>query len=260
MIKIALRFIYYKLFAPHRKGFGVHSPFVFNLVCKVLAGRDDAELKKLSVWRKKLSREQRIVSTRDTGAGSKSHKSKGRSVGQIVRKSSLRHKYGRVIYYLVNEFKPATIIELGTGIGISTAYLAIASRQSRVISIEADPEKLAFAGRFLEQIGADNVTLHKGLFNELLPGILADARHPVLVFVDGDHSYGKTMDYYAQIKKYINEESFIVFDDIRWSDDMEKAWDEIRRDPTVVISVDLFFMGIVFFRGGIPKQDFVINF
>jgi len=260
MIKIALRFICYKLFAPHRKGFGVHSPFVFNLVCNVLNGRDDAELKEISVWRKKLSKDTSIITTADAGAGSKTHKTKGRSVGQIVRKSSIRHKYGRVIYKLVNEFKPSTIIELGTGIGISTAYLAKTSGQSHVITIEADAEKLTFAGRSLEQIGVDNVLFRNGSFNELLPEILKEEKQAFMVFVDGDHSYTKTIDYFEEIKKHINEESFIVFDDIRWSEDMEKAWGEIRRDPAVSISIDLFFMGMVFFRGGVPKQDFVINF
>ncbi len=260
MIKIAFRFLYYKLFAPHRRGYGIHSPFVFHLVDKVLKREDDEDLKQIAAWRRKLSEDKRNIITSDTGAGAKMHKNRDRRVGQIVRKSSIRHKYGRIIYSLAREFKPATIIELGTGIGISAAYLAKACPQSLVLTIDGDNEKMAFAAGSLEQIGVDNVIIKMGSFGEMLPGLLQKANHPLMVFVDGDHSYNRTLEYFGEIKKHANEETLIIFDDIRWSQGMEDAWNAIKTDPDVVLTIDLFFMGIVFFRKGMPKQDFRINF
>jgi len=260
MLKIAFRYLLYRLFGPHRKGFGVHSPFVYRLVTKVLKREDDEVLREIYDWRKRLSNDRSIINTSDTGAGSKVHVKKGRRVKQIVRRSSTRHKYGRVLYWLVKEFQPACIIELGTGIGISTAYLVKACSHGDVISIEGDEAKMTLAARNLEQIGLQNVMLKNGSFRDILPDILKNAGQPLLVFIDGDHSYEATMVYFAEILQYSNTETIIVFDDIRWSLCMEKAWNTIKNDPSVAVSIDLFFMGMIFFRGGIPKQDFVINF
>jgi predicted O-methyltransferase YrrM len=260
MIKLALRYLIYKLFAPHRGGFGIHSPFVFHIVSRVLSRKDDENLKQINEWRKGLNQNTTIIETSDTGAGSTIHKSRRRSVRQIAGRSSIQHKYGRILYKLAKEFKPATIIELGTGIGISTAYLAKGCPECRVFSVEGDKEKMNFAAKSLEQLEVKNVTLFNGVFKDLLTGLLADAVHPVLIFIDGDHSYNGTMAYFSEILKSKNPEILVIFDDIRWSKDMERAWYEIKLDPAVVISIDLFFMGIVFFREGITKQDFVVNF
>jgi predicted O-methyltransferase YrrM len=260
MLKIVARYIFYKLFASHRKGFGVHSPFVFHLVSRVLPIHDDENLKLIKTFRRSFFHDKRTIQTSNSGAGSKVHRWQGRSIRQIVTRSSIRHKYGRVLYTLVQEFKPAEIIELGTGIGISTAYLAKACPKSKIISIENDKGKMTFASALLKRLDIRNVTLVNGTFNENLPVFLNETRQPLFVFIDGDHTYEGTMNYFREVKKFSNPDTIIVFDDIRWSQGMEKAWAEIKSDMDVKISIDLFFMGIVFFREGIPKQDFVINF
>jgi len=260
MLKLAFRYLHYKLFAPHRKGFGVHSPFVFHLVTRVFIKRDDENLRQIKSWRRELSLNRTILETSDTGAGSRIHSRKGRSIRQIALKSSIRHKYGRILYALAKEFKPATIIELGTGIGISTAYLAKACPESEVISMEGDIQKMKVASQSLEVLDLHNLNLKHGYFRDLFPDIMAQAHHPVMIFLDGDHSYEGTMLYFTEILKSINPEILVILDDIRWSPDMERAWNEIKKNPAVVTSIDLFFMGIVFFRKGMMKEDFVINF
>jgi predicted O-methyltransferase YrrM len=260
MLKLAFRYLHYKLFAPHRKGFGVHSPFVFHLVTKVFTKRDDENLGHIKSWRRSLIRNRTVLETSDTGAGSRIHKGRGRSIQQIALKSSIRHKYGRILYAVAKEFKPATIIELGTGIGISTAYLAKGCPDSKLISFEGDIQKMNFASKSLETLGLQNVTLQHGIFKDLFPDIMAQAKIPVLIFLDGDHTYEGTMLYFEQILKSRNPEILVLLDDIRWSPDMERAWNEIKLNPEVVTSVDLFFMGIVFFREGMMKEDFVVNF
>ena len=42
---------------------------------------------------------------------------------------------------------------------------------------------------------------------------------------------------------------------------MESAWAEIERDPRVYLTIDLFFIGIVFLRDEFKvKQDFIIRY
>jgi len=259
-MKLAIRYLLYRIFAPHRKGFGVHSPFVYYLDSNVFTRKDDENLKQISVWRNRLLKDRSKILTSDIGSGSRVHISRNRIIKQITRKSSIRHKYGRILYALAREFKPGTIIELGTGIGVSTVYLAKACPGSRVITIDGDGEKMKFAAKELEQMQLGNVSFMQGLFSEVLASVLPSAVHPVMLFVDGDHSYEGTMEYYSQIKKKANHGTLVIFDDIRWSPGMEKAWKEVIKDHKAVLSIDLFFIGIIFFRAGVPKQDFVINF
>jgi len=196
----------------------------------------------------------------DTGAGSKGHGTKKRSIRSIMTCSSVPHKYGRILYSLARVFKPATVIELGTGIGISTAYLSAGNPEAEVISIEADSAKVSCARKLLADLGICNAEICNGIFKDVLLSKIINTNHPLLVFVDGDHSYESAVSYFGTLLKYKREDTIIVFDDIRWSEGMFRAWKEIVKSSEASLSIDLFFMGIVFFRRGITKQEFVINF
>lgn len=259
MYKTVLRYLTYRLTAPHRRGYGIHSPFIFHLVSDVFQKKDDDTLRGILNWRKKLGKNKRILQTLDAGAGSRTHKTAIRSIGRIVSRSSIKHKYGRILYYLAKDLKPVTIIELGSGIGVSTMYLSKACPGSRIISLEADSAKLEFVREEFSINKAGNVVFRQGNFEENLVPVLKESNHPVFIFIDGDHSYEATMKYFNEILNFIRKDTAIVFDDIRWSEGMERAWQEIQDSFRVKISIDLFFIGIVFFRDGIVKQDFLVN-
>jgi predicted O-methyltransferase YrrM len=80
-------------------------------------------------------------------------------------------------------------------------------------------------------------------------------------FVDGNHRQEPTERYFQQILTKINNDSIIIFDDIHWSREMEQAWETIKKHPSVCCTVDLFFIGIVFFREEFREnQHFKIRF
>jgi hypothetical protein len=82
-----------------------------------------------------------------------------------------------------------------------------------------------------------------------------------LIFFDGNHRYAPTMDYFIQACAFAGEEDIFVFDDIHWSLEMELAWKEIKKNKQVTCTVDLFFIGLVFFRKEFKeKQEFAIRF
>jgi len=260
MLKIAIQYFWYRIFTSHRRGFGIHSPFVFYLVNEVFLKKDDENLAMIRGWRKSLSQSNASIETGHFGSGSKVHGKKPQKLKKIIRFSSITHKYGRVLYRLSREFKPNTILELGTGTGISTAYLSSASPEIRVKTVDADKEKAKFAESALKLLLISQPEITVGSFEGFLLSNLKSISHPILVFVDGDHNYESTLGYFNKILEYKEADTIIVFDDIRWSDEMRKAWDEIRNHSETVLCIDLFFMGIVFFRKGMIKQNFKINF
>ncbi len=66
--------------------------------------------------------------------------------------------------------------------------------------------------------------------------------------------------YFSLLKEFIGPDSAIIFDDINYSSEMLEAWNEIKSNFQVSVSIDIFQMGLVFFRGGIVKQDYVIRY
>jgi hypothetical protein len=57
----------------------------------------------------------------------------------------------------------------------------------------------------------------------------------------------------------VNEHTFLIFDDIHWSAEMERAWKEIKQHPEVQQTIDFFRVGMVFFRKGQVKQHFILR-
>ena len=260
MIIKAFDYLFYRIFTPHRKGFGIHSPFVYQIISEILIKKDDLYLTGIKEWRNFLMQKNDFLSTIDAGAGSIAHQEKKRSVSSIIKRSSISHKYGRILYYMAKEFKPETILELGTGLGISTAYLAGGNLRAKLYSIDTDMVKVNFAEKVLQILEIPPPVIINGMFENVLLSNLESATHPIMIFVDGDHQYESLLRIYNDIIKYKRFDTIIIFDDIRWSKGMLKAWNEIKDHQSSVISIDLFFMGIIFFREGILKQNFKINF
>jgi len=57
-----------------------------------------------------------------------------------------------------------------------------------------------------------------------------------------------------------NKNSIFVFDDIHWSDGMDKAWKYICKNSKSVVTIDLFSMGIVFFNPELNKHNYKIKY
>jgi hypothetical protein len=41
---------------------------------------------------------------------------------------------------------------------------------------------------------------------------------------------------------------------------MEAAWNTIRQHPKVKVSIDIYYMGIVFFKEELSKEDYTLRF
>jgi predicted O-methyltransferase YrrM len=82
-----------------------------------------------------------------------------------------------------------------------------------------------------------------------------------LAFIDANHRKKPTLTYFNELLKKITGNAIIIFDDIHWSAGMEAAWNEIKQHPSVMLTVDLFYFGIIFFRPEFKvKQHFRIRF
>ena len=258
--RIAGAFKYFA-FSRHRKGHGIHSPFVFDLINNVLRKDIPPEvLDAISGVRKDMAGSSEILKVNDLGAGSQYTSSPHRRLSDISRTSTVRNMYGRVLYNMAMEYNGKNILELGTSVGISTLFMAMGASSSKIISIEGCNELAEVAKRNLARCNIDNTEIIQGDFDTSLNAVRETGFRPSLVFVDGNHRKGPVMRYFSLLKELITAESVIIFDDINYSVEMNKAWNEIKSDLQVSVSIDIFQMGFVFFRAGMVKQDFVIRY
>lgn len=261
MVFTLLRYIKYKIFSGHKYGHGIHSPFVYDLITSVFNDkckyRAYDEVEKI---RSILRNSDKEISFTEFGAGSKRFRSDSRKIKDIVKYSAVNKKFGQLLFRLVNYFKPDIILELGTSLGISTMYMAKACKSARVISIEADKKTTKIARQNFIEAGLQNIDVINNSFEKALPGIIKGLNGRLFVFIDGNHEKASTLQYFNQLLVKSENNLIIVFDDINWSAGMRETWQEIKTNTKVKITVDLFFMGIVFFNKGLPKQNFVIRY
>lgn len=247
--QLAIKYLRYYRTASNGRGHGMHSPFVFDFILHVLNNRKGytppAEVEAL---RKRLLADEQAVPIIELGAGSRSGQAAERKVRDIARSAVKPPKYGQLLHRLVRHYQPPVVLELGTSLGVTTAYLASAQQAGKVVTVEGNPAIAALATDHFRQLRLRNVTSLLGPFDELLPGLLLSEPRIDLAFIDGNHRYAPTLRYFQQLLPHLTETSILVFDDIHWSVEMEQAWREIQQHPSVTCTLDLFFLGFVFLR------------
>jgi predicted O-methyltransferase YrrM len=260
--QLAKKYLHYYLTASNGKGHGVHSPFVFNLIKHVLRDKKEYEYYQIiEKGRQQLLQQKGTIEVQDLGAGSAKIKTNKRVVADMAGSSLKPAKYAQLLYRVVNYYKPATILELGTSFGITTAYLAAGNPNAKVHTIEGSPAIADIARKTFNRVGLKNIELTEGNFDHVLPGLLSKTGNIDLAFIDGNHRKEPTLEYFDQILKCSGSNTILIFDDIHWSADMEEAWAIIQQHPKVTLTIDLFFIGIVFFNADFNhKQHFTIRF
>ena len=211
--------------------------------------------------RKKLLKDATVLSVEDYGAGSSSSKANQRSVASIAKHAAKPKKYAQLLYRIVKFYRPKTIIELGTSLGITTSYLSIAGRNSSVITMEGSSEIAKISRQNFQALSLNNIKLVEGNFDYTLPAVLYQLPTIDFAFIDGNHRREPTENYFRWLLANSNSESVFVFDDIHWSNEMEQAWNNVKEHFAVRCTIDLFFIGIVFFRQEFKeKQHFIIRY
>ncbi len=259
---LALKYFHYWLNAHNKKGHGVHSPFVYDFIKNVLNDKSEQPFfKEIELRRKKLLKNKSFISVEDFGAGSAIITNKKRRIDTIAQSSLKSKKYAQLLYKTAAYFNTETILELGTSFGITTSYFAKSSNSVKVKTLEGSDVIARIAKENFSSLQLNNIDLMVGNFNQTLPAYLSKHPQVSFAFIDGNHRKEPTLNYFNQIAGHINESSIIVLDDIHWSAEMEAAWIEIKNHPSVTLSIDLFLIGMVFFRKDFKvKQHFSIQF
>ncbi|MFW5707606.1 MAG: class I SAM-dependent methyltransferase [Bacteroidota bacterium] len=249
-----------------RNRHGIHSPFLYDFIDKCLYAKTSRHLfTDIEQERKRLATSREVIFYSDPGAGPSGsipaeNKTITRSVAQITSSSLTSATYGRLFYRMIRYFNYTKVLEMGTSLGITTSYLAKAGRRVRVVTLEGAEPVAEKASEVFNNLGLTNIALIRGNFESQLPDVLQKENTFDMVFLDGDHKGEKVLKYFDLLVKHIPPAGVVVIDDIRWSSSMNNAWNQIVSHPKVTISLDLYFMGIVFLNPNLSQEQIAVRF
>jgi predicted O-methyltransferase YrrM len=260
--QLAKKYLRYYLTASNGKGHGVHSPFVFEFISKVLNDKKEYECyTPIEKQRQQLLNNMEVIEVEDFGAGSAVMKSNTRVIKNIAASSLKPRKFAQLLFRIVQYYQPATILELGTSLGITSSYLAKGNEQGKVFTCEGSSSIAAIAQKNFDQLQIKNIRLTRGDFAKTLQPLLNEMGKLDLAFIDGNHRKEPTLDYFTKLLHHSTPSTILIFDDIHWSEEMEAAWHQIQQHPSVTLTIDLFFIGLVFINPDFKiKQHFAIRF
>jgi predicted O-methyltransferase YrrM len=254
-IKAYLKYLYNS-----KNEHGVHSPFVFDLVTKCFYDRKPKpEYQVLKTYRKSLLKNKNTIEVTDFGAGSRVFKSNIRQISKIAKTAGISPKRAELLFRIITYFEPLTILEIGTSLGLATSALALGNPRAKITTLEGCPETANQCQLQLQKFNINNVNLIVTEFNNYLQICNLQSAICNLIYFDGNHSKQATLEYFELLLPTITNETVWIFDDIHWSSDMEQAWEIIKTNAKVTVTIDTFQWGIVFFRREQEKEHFVIR-
>lgn len=250
-------FEYIKYLLQSKKRHGVHSPFIYDLTDKCFAASvNDSDIEIINEFNKINKNNHSEIEITDHGAGSK-HMSNKRKVSQIFKNSSSNGKFGDLLYKLTSYYKPKNILELGTSLGTGTIRMSLGNPESEITTIEGCPETAKVAESNFMKLGIKNVQLINSTFEKYLSDLKCEPYD--LIFIDGHHDGNALIHYLGKLEPYIHNDTIILLDDIRWSNDMYDAWKEIISREKYHVSIDFFRMGMILIREQQMKEHFSIR-
>ena len=271
-------FIRHFLTAWNTSGEAIHSPYLFRLVRFVL--RDENAY---YCFRDIERRREFLLACEDSldvvdygSAGSPEGMHVQRRVCDIAKNHLESARVGQVLFRIVNflheeEKRPLNILELGTSLGITTAYLASPDSRNKVLTMEGSEAVLRVAQGVWKMLKLENIEWIQGNIDDTLYNIYIGERGKVkgergkergeldLAFVDANHTYEATMRYADFLLNRLTEKGILVLDDIHYSEQMERAWNELKADPRVTTSMDLYHVGLLFVDTHYLKRHYRIR-
>jgi hypothetical protein len=241
--------ITYFLKARHSKGHGIHSPFLFRLITRVIENTGN-----FSAYPMLMAAEENVrnmlkildkKSYQQSGTVYTGVKSK-----DIKRLHLLPERFDRLLFRLVNDFRPKEIAFYGSTFGATFLALALADKRIQLNAQVPNNYYRSFCRRLIEVYEVENIRITEtGAVN---------ASEFIVVQNPTDPEYCKRI--LSAILSLSGYEGVIVLCSIHSSTPMEEVWSECKKNPIVRISLDLFEIGIFICRNELKKEEFVLRF
>lgn len=252
-IKQLVEFLNFNIKATNQHG--IHSPFLFDFYNHVISDdRRFYDFGDLERIRHSYLNNHNNIEIVELGAGSSYNNSSSKKISEVAKQQLSSAYQLRTLYRLIDYIGAKNSVELGSSLGLSSFYMASAKKEGYVTTFEGNPHFVKFIEHQKQLLGIENLEVIEGNFDKTYSDFLGLKPKIDFAFIDGNHREEPTINYFKQTIPCLHENSVMVFDDIHWSDGMYQAWKEIIAHPKVTASMDMFIMGIVFFRTDFKEE------
>ncbi len=253
--------LYIKYFLTVVDEHSLQAPYIYDLYTTIrqkvhTSGEAFTDIEAI---RKRLQSSSEIVRGSDFGAGSVLEESVKNKVAATARYGISSQKECLVKSQLLALSKKSVCLELGTSLGISTAYLSRTLPEGKIVTIEGNSALCQLAQNIWRELAMRNIELYEGNIDLVLQRVLDKFNHFDFVVMDANHTGGALIRYFNVLFPRLAQGAIVFVDDIRWSADMYRAWKEIVRDERVPLSVESLKFGLLIFKQGIPKQHYILS-
>ena len=244
------RLLYLKR-ARHRRGHGIHSPFLFRLITTVV--EDKHRYPEYGIYKELKNKALNLLHNYPDSSLARifQHYSLSHS-RKLYQKIELPNRYAKVVFRLIREFKPSSILSYGPTLGVSLALMAMANRNNPIYQVVADPEDEVFSKELLRNSGFSNI-----LF---LPEDVGLTVIPDFVMINYPDCPEQLKLVIKNTLEKHSDDGVLVISGIHESKEMQKIWQEVIASECVHVSLDFFEIGIVLFRKGLQKENFIHRF
>lgn len=209
----------------HHRGHGIHSPFVFNLVTKVI--EEKTPYYKYEDIKYYIDNHP-YVKCKIT-------------------------KYDRLSFRLTNYFGVRHILEIGSGNGVNTLFLTAPNKDMECVCIETSSRKYEIARKFYQDWDR-NIAL---LTDTELP-LLTQKQDCIFINLNEfKHLDNSIVSYISSLS---HEKTFIIVRGIRTNKHCKALWKSIAAMDSRTALLDLFHIGIVFFDKSLYRWRYQISF
>jgi predicted O-methyltransferase YrrM len=226
-----------------RKGHGVHSPFMYNLITKVIEEKSAFyAFEEIENFRRKILAENNTWS-------------------KITAQEVQSPNYGKFLFRMVHFFKCRNVIQIGGSTGIMSLYLALASgTQDKCYILEERPCLLSAIDDFILAHHLKQLHLMEGACEENLKTLHILLQRADFIFI---HSLPESMGWeklYTLCEPLMRKTSIVVLHNIRKNQEMKKGWRFLQNLPQARVTIDLYVAGMVFFDDKLPKRHYKAYF
>ena len=247
--RIIRRLIYLKS-ARHRRGHGIHSPFLFHLITTVVedkTNRPEYELHRRLILEARNLLENSSRELLDNLC-SDYHLTVS-TPRKIIQKVELPSRYAKLIFRLIGEFNPSSVINCGPAFGAALALMAKANHDSFVYQMMGSPGYELIYKELLSHTAIQNI--------QVLGGDTFPSLKSCVILINYPHRPDLTRNVAEKILSLTDDNLVLIIRGIRESKEMRVIWREVIASQRVRVSLDLFEIGIILFYKGLQKENFV---
>jgi len=230
--------LYRKIFC--RGGYGIHSPFVFDLIINVIEERRQYYCyEKLHEALYQIKHDKRKVFLNGATV----------TMAKAARDNCLTENELRLLFRLANRFRPQTILTAGSDFGTTAMYMTAFSSSTQCIAIEPEQSVAAAARHFIKRFTQTQVEIVEDTFSNFY---LPDNKKIDMLMWGNSAKEHFDIDVLERLLPFLRESSVLIIKDIRNGD----IWKTVCTHPKVSVTIDLYNLGIVFFDPKLHRRTY----